>query len=81
MTIEISRRSASNHWNILKSLDYDTKLDIIAMLTQSLKQKNRRKKVSAKKFYGIWPDDGMTADEFVDKLRNERSFNQDIVEL
>ncbi len=81
MTIDISKYKASNHWYTLKSLDYDTKLDIIAMLTQSLKQKDSHKNFSAKTFYGIWPDDGMSADEFVDELKKERSFNQDIVTL
>ena len=81
MTIEVFRNRAGIRWNSLKYLDPDTKLDIIAMLTQSLKSMPKRKKVSAKKFYGIWTDDGMTADEFVTSLKAERKFNQDIVEL
>jgi hypothetical protein len=38
------------------------------------------KRVSAKKYYGIWGDDGMTDDEFVDELKSLRSFNRDIIE-
>ena len=70
-----------NHWNTLKYLDNNTKLDIIALLTQSLKHPEKRKKISAKKFYGIWGDDGLTAEDFIKELKNERKFSQDIVEL
>ena len=38
-------------------------------------------KISASEFYGIWGDDGMTDEEFIETLRAERTFNQDIVEL
>ena len=58
-----------NHWNTLKYLDNNTKLDIIAMLTQSLKHPEKRKKISA------------TTEEFIDELKKERKFRQDIVEL
>ena len=70
-----------NHWNTLKYLDNNTKLDIIAMLTQSLKHPEKRKKISAKKFYGMWGNDGLTTEEFIDELKKERKFRQDIVEL
>lgn len=81
MTIEVLKHKAGWRWNSLKYLDSDTKLDIIAMLTQSLKAKPKRKRNIARKFYGIWPDDGMTAEEFANELKKERRFNQDIVEL
>ena len=38
-------------------------------------------KVSAKKYYGIWGEDGMTDQEFVDEIKSMRSFHRDIVEL
>ena len=34
----------------------------------------------AREYYGIWGDDGMTDDEFVDELKSLRSFNRDIIE-
>ena len=48
-------------------------------IKKSLKVKTP-KRVSAKKHYGTWGDDGMTDDEFVDELKSLRSFNRDIIE-
>jgi hypothetical protein len=39
------------------------------------------KPIAASKYYGIWGDDGMTTEEFVEALQAEREFKQDIVEL
>ena len=75
------RSRLDNRWNTLKYLDNDTKIDLITLLTQSLRPVSEPKIVSASKYYGIWGDDGLTADEFVDALKAERSFNQEIVEL
>ena len=33
------------------------------------------KRVLAKKYYGIWGDDGMSDDEFVKELKSLRSFS------
>ena len=76
-----AKNTVMNRWNSLKYLDYDSKLDIITLLTQSLKQQKKRKHISAKNFYGIWKDDSMTAEDFVEMLKSERKFNQDIVNL
>ena len=75
-----SRHTADSYWNIIKHLSPDAKLDLITLLTKSLK-KTTPKHVSAKKYYGIWGDDGMSDEEFVDKLKSLRSFNRDIIEL
>ena len=81
MTAIMLRSRLENRWNSLKYLDNDSKIDLITMLTQSLKSTGKRKKISASEFYGIWGDDGMTDDEFREALRAERKFNQDSVEL
>jgi hypothetical protein len=75
-----SRRTADNYWNIIRHLSPDAKLDLIAMLTKSLK-KTTSKRVLAKKYYGIWGDDGMSDDEFVKELKSLRSFSREIIEL
>ena len=80
ITTVTSRRTADIYWDIIKHLSPDAKLDLIAMLTKSLK-KTSTKRVSAKKYYGIWGDDGMTDEEFVGELKSLRSFNRDIIEL
>jgi len=51
------------------------------MLSLSLKHRETEDSFSAKRFYGCWGDDGMSAEEFVDELKNLRSFNKDIIEL
>lgn len=81
MTVNAIKHSARISWSTLKNLDYNTKLDLIAMLTQSLRQKPERKKISAKKFYGIWQDEKMSADELAREIKAERKFNRDIIEL
>lgn len=75
-----SRRTADSYWNIVKHLSPDVKIELITLLTQSLKSTSH-KHVSAQKYYGSWGDDGMTDDEFVEELRSLRSFNHDIIGL
>lgn len=80
ITTVSSRRTADSYWDIIKHLSPDAKLDLIALLTKSLKE-TTSKRVSAKKYYGIWGDDGMSDDEFADELKSLRSFNRDILEF
>ena len=72
--------SVNGYWNMLKHLSTDEKIDLIILLSQSLKE-DAKPKVSAKKYYGIWGEDGMTDQEFVDEIKSMRSFHRDIVEL
>lgn len=81
MTTTMLRSRLESRWNSLKYLDNDSKIDLITMLTQSLKSTDQRKKISASEFYGIWGDDGMTDEEFIQALEAQRTFNQDIVEI
>ena len=43
--------------------------------------KTDKKGVLAKEYYGIWGDDGMSDDEFVDELKSLRDFNPDIISV
>lgn len=81
MTTTMLRSRLESRWNTLKYLDDNSKIELITMLTQSLKRTGRQKKISAREFYGIWGDDGMTDEEFIEALSAERAFNQDIIEL
>ena len=74
------RHSANIYWNIVKHLSPDAKIDLITMLSQSLKNKEPER-ISAKRHYGVWGDDGMTEQEFVDELKSLRSHSRDIIEL
>ena len=79
-TATIDRRSANSYWNMLRHLSPDTKLELITLLSKSL-QTTRKHHVSAKKYYGIWGDDGISDEEFLDEMKSMRSFKNDIVEL
>lgn len=73
--------AALNHWGMLKHLDDDSKIELIMLLSQSLKHTADKKEVSASDLYGIWGDDGMSDEEFVNDLKKARTFSQDIIEL
>lgn len=72
---------AENCWKLCQDLSDSDKKCLIIMLIKSLKQKGELKEHSANDFYGIWGEDGMTDQEFVDELRSLRNFNKDIVKL
>jgi antirestriction protein len=80
MATTVLRHTVDNYWKIVKHLSPDAKIDLITMLSQSLKEKEPAR-VSASKYYGVWGDDSMTDDEFVSELKSLRSFNKEIVEL
>jgi hypothetical protein len=80
MTAATSHNTVSSYWNIVKHLSPDAKIDLITLLSQSLKS-STAKTVSAEKYYGMWGDDGMTDEDFINELRSMRSFRHDIVEL
>ena len=70
-----------HYWNILKNLDEDSKKDLIIMLVESMKPADRTAPVLASDYYGIWGDDGMSAEEFVGELEASRTINREIAEL
>ena len=80
MVTNIGSACVNNYWNIIKHLSPEAKIDLITLLSQSLKTESKET-VSAKKYYGIWGDDGMTDEEFVNELHSLRSFNKEIVAL
>lgn len=80
MATTVLRHTVDKYWKIVKHLSPDAKIDLIMMLSQSLKEKEPAK-VSASKYYGVWGDDNMSDDEFVSELKSLRSFNKEIVEL
>ena len=51
--------------------------DAVGVSNPSLKPKVK----IAKKHYGVWGDEGMTDEDFVDELKSFRCFNRDIIEL
>ena len=79
-TVQTTHNIANSYWNIVKHLSNEVKIDLITLLSQSLKSENAPH-VSARKHYGVWGDDGIDDDEFVAELRSLRNFKKDIVEL
>ena len=77
----MSVSTTNNYWNILKHLSDDTKIELIALLSDSLRKKPTDVSVSATDFYGILGNDGIDDDEFVKELREARRFNHEIVEI
>ena len=80
ITTTTPQNTVNSYWNIVKHLSPDAKIDLITLLTQSLKNTAPRH-VQAKKYYGVWGDDGMTDEGFISELKSLRSFNRDIIEL
>lgn len=80
MNTVTSVSTTKNYWNILKHLSDDVKIDLIALLSTSLQKKNEQT-VSASDFYGCWGDDGMDTEDFINELRESRSFTDEIVTI
>lgn len=74
-----SRNIVNNYWKVVKHLSPEAKIDLITMLSRSLVTEQHR--IEAKKYYGIWGEDGIDDDEFVNELRSMRTFNREIIEL
>ena len=55
---------------MMKHLKRETKLDLILMLTESLKDNSEASMVCASDFYGTWGDDGMDTDEYLPQHLN-----------
>lgn len=80
MSTVTSVSTTNNYWNLLKHLSDDTKINLITLLSDSLRKKTREP-ISASDFYGIWGNDNVDTDEFVKELRDARKFRQEIVEI
>ena len=72
--------TTKQYWNHLKHLSDGVKLDLIVMLTQSLKHEDKPT-VSVNDLYGIWGDDGISADKAVSELKSLRSFKRHSLQL
>lgn len=66
---------ADYYFGFLKNLNPDSKLDLIAKLSQSLKKKDEAPEVSLQSLFGAYQSEE-TADEIIEQLRASRVFNR-----
>ncbi len=71
---------ADYYFGFLRHLDADSKLDLIARLSQSLKQRDEPAGPSLQALFGACQSDE-TADELIAAIRNSRVSNRQIEEL
>ena len=73
------------YWDNVKTLGREDRIILINLLSASLinddDTANKDDNVSAKRFYGTWNDAGYDCDEWLNDIRNERSFSKDIIEI
>lgn len=71
---------ADYYYGFLKNLNPDSKLDLIAKLSQSLKEEHIVPEESLQSLFGAYKSEE-TADEIIAELRASRVFNRNIEEL
>ena len=60
----------------LEHLSPDEKLDLIVLLSESLKDSKSHEKSKIDALYGAWADDDQTAEDLISDLRKARTFNR-----
>ena len=79
-TIDINAKLIDNYFALLKNLSTNSKLDLIAKLSQSIKTDISNKRSSFDKAYGAW-DSEESADELIATIKESRTFYRNIEEL
>lgn len=75
-TADINTTLIDNYFSFLKNLSSDSKLELIARLSKSMKTtKKTKKEVSLNSLYGSWESD-KSADEIIAELKKARNFNR-----
>lgn len=76
-TAKISTTLVNGYVGLLTNLSPSDKLDLIAKLTESVKNDLTNKKSSFKKAFGAF-DSNKSAEELIDELRSSRLFTRQI---
>lgn len=79
-TADFDTNMIDSYFNLLKDLSPNSKLELIARLSKSLKTKKVTKDDSWKKLFGALELD-TSADEFLADLKNERKFSRKPINL
>ena len=75
-TSDINTTLIDNYFSFLKNLSSDSKLELIARLSKSMKTtKKSKKEVSLSSLYGSWESE-QSADEIIAELKSARNFDR-----
>lgn len=73
---------AKAYWNYIKDTSDEVKKNLVALISFSLKSDMKRKeKDLLDKMSAPWPDDNLSADEFVDICESERDGNRELIDI
>ena len=71
---------AEYYFSFFKNLDAESKIDLIARFTQSLKKSETNEEDSLQSLFGVYRSEE-TAEEIIASLRTSRTFNRNIESL
>jgi predicted CopG family antitoxin len=71
---------ADYYFGFLDTLKHDSKLDLIAKLSQSLKNSEKKETISLQSLFGAYKSEE-SAEEIIAELRTSRTFNRKIEPL
>jgi hypothetical protein len=75
-TADINKTLIDHYLSILENLSVDSKLELIARLSKSMKSSEKTKKeVSLSSLYGSWESE-QSADEIISEIKSARNFNR-----
>lgn len=77
---DININLIESYFGLLKNLSADSKLELIAKLSNSMKTTKPLKEVDLKSLYGAFVSD-KSADELIDEIKQARTFNRKRAEL
>ncbi len=75
-TVDVNTSLIESYFGLIKNLSPELKLDLIDKLTKTLKS-DLNKKNTLKNSFGAWKST-KSADDIVNELRENRSFNREI---
>ena len=79
-TGKIDNTLVNRYFTLLKGLNPDSKLELIAMLSKSMKTSRKAKDTSWKSLFGALQLD-QTAEDFVDDLKKDRKFTRKSIDF
>ena len=78
--IDFNSKLVNGYLKLLSNLDTNDKLELIAKLTDSVRQDLSRKKDAAENAFGTW-DEADDAEEIIKTIRNSRNFDRHTEQL